>query len=120
MSSEARCFPDGFMFGSATASYQVEGAWNEGGRTPSVWDDYCRAKGLACANVADDFYHRYKDDVALMKATGLSSFRFSVSWSRVMNWDPETFRMKVNPEGVAFYHTLIDELVANGLTPILT
>jgi len=117
----ARCFPKEFLFGSATASYQVEGAVKEGGRTPSIWDDFCRERpGVVCANVADDFYHRYKDDIKLMVETGLQSFRFSISWSRVMNWDNSTKRMKVNPEGVAFYHSLIDELHANKIEPILT
>ncbi|RLN51217.1 hypothetical protein BBJ28_00014214, partial [Nothophytophthora sp. Chile5] len=119
--SESRCFPDEFLFGSATASYQVEGAVKEGGRTPSIWDEYCRTQpDMKCANVADDFYHRYHDDVKLMVETGLQSFRFSVSWSRVMNWDPETFHMRPNPEGIAFYHSLIDELNANNIVPILT
>ncbi|ETN08144.1 hypothetical protein PPTG_12005 [Phytophthora nicotianae INRA-310] len=109
------------MFGSATASYQVEGAVKEGGRTSSIWDDFCREKpGMKCANVADDFYHRYKDDVKLMVETGLESFRFSISWSRAMNWDPVTRRMKPNAEGIAWYHSLIDELNANGIVPILT
>ncbi|RLN64009.1 hypothetical protein BBJ29_005346 [Phytophthora kernoviae] len=117
-----RCFPENFMFGSATASYQVEGAWNEGGRTPSIWDDYCRShyKKVACANVADDFYHRYRDDIKLMVETGLQSSRFSVSWSRAMNWNPETKRMRPNPEGIAFYHALVDELTANNIVPVLT
>jgi beta-glucosidase/6-phospho-beta-glucosidase/beta-galactosidase len=120
-SKGARCFPDKFMFGSATAAYQVEGAGKEGGRTPSIWDDFCRKQpGLVCANVADDFYHRYKDDVKLMVETGLQSFRFSVAWSRVMGWDNTTKHMKVYPEGVAFYHALIDELSANKIEPILT
>ncbi|ETP43898.1 hypothetical protein F442_09443 [Phytophthora nicotianae P10297] len=119
--SEPRCFPEKFMFGSATASYQVEGAVKEGGRTSSIWDDFCREKpGMKCANVADDFYHRYKDDVKLMVETGLESFRFSISWSRAMNWDPVTRRMKPNAEGIAWYHNLIDELNANGTVPILT
>ncbi|ETK71151.1 hypothetical protein L915_21531, partial [Phytophthora nicotianae] len=119
--SEPRCFPEKFMFGSATASYQVEGAVKEGGRTSSIWDDFCREKpGMKCANVADDFYHRYKDDVKLMVETGLESFRFSISWSRAMNWDPVTRRMKPNAEGIAWYHNLIDELNANGIVPILT
>ncbi|KAF4147900.1 Glycosyl hydrolase family 1 [Phytophthora infestans] len=119
--SEPRCFPEKFMFGSATASYQVEGAVKEGGRTSSIWDDFCREKpGMKCANVADDFYHRYKDDVKLMVKTGLESFRFSVSWSRAMNWDPVTRRMKPNAEGIAWYHNLIDELNANSIVPILT
>jgi beta-glucosidase/6-phospho-beta-glucosidase/beta-galactosidase len=116
-----RCFPDDFLFGSATAAYQVEGAVKEGGRTPSIWDDFCREKkGYQCANVAVDFYHRYKDDIKLMVETGLQSFRFSISWSRVMNWDNSTKRIKVNPEGVAFYHSLINELHANKIEPILT
>jgi beta-glucosidase/6-phospho-beta-glucosidase/beta-galactosidase len=117
----ARCFPADFMFGSATAAYQVEGAWNEGGRTPSVWDEFCREReDVACANVADDFYHRYRSDLALMQSSGLSSFRFSVSWSRLMNYDAETKRMKANPEGVAFYHALLDEIRARGMEPVLT
>ncbi|KAF1330478.1 Beta-glucosidase, partial [Globisporangium splendens] len=115
-----RCFPDNFLFGSATAAYQVEGAWNETGRTPSIWDDFCRERGLACANVADDFVHRYRDDIQLMKATGLNMFRFSISWSRVMNWDAQTKRMKPNAPGIAFYHALIDELRRNNIVPVLT
>ncbi|EGZ16994.1 hypothetical protein PHYSODRAFT_497960 [Phytophthora sojae] len=121
VTAEPRCFPDGFMFGSATAAYQVEGAWNESGRTPSIYDAYCReTPGIECANVADDFYHRYHDDIKLMVETGLQSFRFSTSWSRAMTWDPETRRMRPNPPGLAFYHSVIDELNANGITPILT
>jgi beta-glucosidase len=117
----ARCFPKDFLFGSATASYQVEGAWNETGRTPSIWDDFCRAQpGLACANVADDFLHRYRDDIQLMKDTNLDSFRFSISWSRVMNWDAKTQTMKKNKPGIAFYHALIDELLRQKIVPILT
>ncbi|RLN77529.1 hypothetical protein BBJ28_00014921 [Nothophytophthora sp. Chile5] len=116
-----RCFPDDFMFGSATASYQVEGAYNESGRTPSIWDDFCREQpGMECADVADDFFHRYQTDTKLMVETGLQSFRFSISWSRVMNWHPQTRRMRPNAPGIAFYHDLIDELRANKLVPILT
>ncbi|KAF4133118.1 Glycosyl hydrolase family 1, partial [Phytophthora infestans] len=118
-----RCFPADFMFGSATASYQVEGAWNEGGRTPSIWDDFCRTHHrtkVVCANVADAFYHRYRDNVKLMVDTGLQSSRFSVSWSRAMNWNPETKRMQLNPHGLAFYHALVDELITNNIVPILT
>ncbi|KAL4103163.1 hypothetical protein PRIC1_006898 [Phytophthora ramorum] len=119
--SEPRCFPADFLFGSATASYQVEGAWSEDGRTPSIWDDFCREQpGFECANVADDFYHRYADDITLMVETGLQSFRFSVSWSRVMDWDPETRRMQPNAPGLVFYHALLDKLVENGISPILT
>jgi beta-glucosidase len=118
--SAKRCFPDDFLFGSATAAYQVEGAWNETGRTPSIWDEFCREKGLQCANVADDFVHRYKDDIQLMVASGLDTFRFSISWSRAMNWDPQAKKMKPNSPGIAFYHALIDELKRNNIIPILT
>uniref|UniRef100_K3X8D8 Beta-glucosidase n=1 Tax=Globisporangium ultimum (strain ATCC 200006 / CBS 805.95 / DAOM BR144) TaxID=431595 RepID=K3X8D8_GLOUD len=116
-----RCFPDDFLFGTATASYQVEGGWNETGRTTSIWDDFCRERpGLDCANVADDFLHRYRDDIDLMSSTGLDSFRFSISWSRLMNWDAETKKMKPNAPGIAFYHSLIDELRRKHIVPILT
>ncbi|DAZ94720.1 TPA: hypothetical protein N0F65_012673 [Lagenidium giganteum] len=118
---EPRCFPGDFLFGSATAAYQVEGGWNQLGRSPSIWDEFCRAKpGLQCANVADDFLHRYKDDIELMVETGLNSFRFSISWSRAMTWDAKTKRMVPNPEGIAFYHALVDELRLRGIVPIVT
>ncbi|KAG2768118.1 hypothetical protein PC129_g3001 [Phytophthora cactorum] len=86
--STTKCFPSNFLFGSATASYQVEGAVNETGRTPSVWDAICGGDALPnCANVADDFFHRYRDDVNTMKSDGYGSMRFSISWSRAMNWN---------------------------------
>ncbi|DAZ93304.1 TPA: hypothetical protein N0F65_000855 [Lagenidium giganteum] len=118
---EPRCFPDNFLFGSATAAYQVEGGWNQLGRTASIWDEFCRAEpALQCANVANDFVHRYKEDVELMVQTGLTSFRFSISWSRVMTWDPATNRMVSNPEGIAFYQALVNELRRRGIAPIVT
>ncbi|KAF1773416.1 Glycosyl hydrolases family 1, N-terminal conserved site [Phytophthora cactorum] len=124
--SEPRCFPADFLFGSATASYQVEGAWNEDGRTPSIWDDFCREQpGFQCANVADDFYHRYADDIKLMVETGLQSFRFSVSWSRMMNWDPDTRHMRPNAperrlEATLELHNELTELVMRTLTSLIT
>ncbi|KAE9038246.1 hypothetical protein PR003_g5993 [Phytophthora rubi] len=119
--AEERCFAKDFMFGSATASYQVEGAYMDVGRTSSIWDDFCRQRpGLDCANVADDFFHRYPSDLKMMADDGLQSFRFSVSWSRVMTWNPATRRMMPNPPGIAFYHDLIDEMAKNKLVPILT
>src|SRR5262245_47013650 len=85
--SAARTFPAGFLWGSATAAYQVEGAAAEDGRTPSVWDTFSHTPGKtyagATGDVADDHYHRYKDDVQLMKALGVKTYRFSISWSRV-------------------------------------
>ncbi|KAG6945884.1 hypothetical protein JG688_00016324 [Phytophthora aleatoria] len=119
--SEARCFPSDFLFGTATAAFQVEGAWNVSGREPSIWDDYCRSQpDLQCADVADDFFHRYSEDVQRMSDMGLSSFRFSISWSRVMHWDAENRKMVPNPQGVAFYHALLDDLQAKGLQAIVT
>ncbi|TYZ61479.1 hypothetical protein PybrP1_008942, partial [[Pythium] brassicae (nom. inval.)] len=99
----------------------MHSAWNEGGRTRSIWDDFCRERaGVQCSNVGDDFYHRYRDDIKLMVASGLDSLRFSISWSRVMNWDPVAKKMKPNAPGIAFYHDVLDELLRSGLTPILT
>jgi beta-glucosidase/6-phospho-beta-glucosidase/beta-galactosidase len=117
-----KCFPDSFLFGTATAAYQVEGGWQDAGRTPSIWDDFCRARGdaVACANVADDFYHRYKQDVGLMADMGLTAFRFSISWSRVMHWDAASRRMTPTPEGIAFYRSLLGELLAGGMAPVVT
>lgn len=110
-------FSKDFIWGAAAASAQIEGGWNEGGRTPSIWDVAPEGKiknGDTC-HVACDHYHRMKEDVALMREMGLKAYRFSVSWSRVI---PE--EGKVNPEGIEFYSDLIDELIANGIEPLLT
>ena len=83
----ARSFPTGFLWGTATASYQVEGAVAEDGRMPSIWDTFSHTPGKVANNatgdVADDHYHRYKDDVQLMKALGVKAYRFSIAWPRV-------------------------------------
>ncbi|RHZ00500.1 hypothetical protein DYB35_007006 [Aphanomyces astaci] len=116
-----RCFPDDFLLGTATAAYQVEGGWNLTGRTPSIWDDFCRSRdNVQCANVADDMIHRYVSDIAIMQAMGLSSFRFSISWSRVMTWHDATQRMVRNDAGIAFYHDLLDAMRAAQLTSVVT
>src|SRR5690349_13119614 len=82
-----RSFPPGFRWGTATASYQVEGAANEDGRGPSIWDTFSHTQGKtvngATGDVADDHYHRYKQDVQLMKALGVKVYRFSIAWPRV-------------------------------------
>lgn len=113
-------FPDGFTWGSATASHQIEGAWNEGGRGPCIWDAFTQIPGKIhqgdTANVTCDHYHRMEEDVALMKAMGLKAYRFSLSWSRLMPLG----RGEVNEEGVAFYNRLIDALLANEITPWVT
>jgi beta-glucosidase len=103
-------FPKDFIWGTATAAYQVEGAAYEGGRGECIWDTFSRKPGAVYAgengNVACDQYHRYKEDVSLMAELGFTSYRFSISWTRIM---PEG-RGKVNPEGIAYYRSLCEEL----------
>lgn len=114
-----RSFPKDFLFGAATAAFQIEGAAFEDGRTASIWDAFCRVPGAVIngddGDVACDHYHRYRDDVALMKELGLQSYRFSTSWSRVR---PDSGA--VNPKGVDFYSRLVDELLEAGIVPWLT
>jgi beta-glucosidase len=113
-------FPDGFVWGAAAAAYQIEGAAFEDGRGLSVWDVFCRKPGAVwnghSGAVACDHYHRYKDDVALMREVGLRAYRFSVSWPRVI---PDGTGA-VNPAGLDFYSRLVDELLAAGIDPYLT
>jgi len=113
-------FPTNFIWGGATASYQVEGAASEDGRGLSVWDEFCRQPGKVWSghsgDNACDHYHRYPEDVALMKEVGLKGYRLSVSWSRVL----PTGRGKVNPKGLEFYDRLIDALLAANITPFIT
>jgi beta-glucosidase len=113
-------FPKGFLWGTATASYQVEGAVNEDGRGPSIWDTFSHTPGKvvnnATGDVADDHYHRYKEDVQLMKSLGVKSYRFSIAWPRVF---PQGAGAP-NPKGLDFYNRLIDELLANGIEPFAT
>lgn len=112
--------PKDFLWGASTASYQIEGAWNEDGKGLSVWDIFCEKQGAVKngenGHIACDHYHRYKDDVALMKKLGLKAYRFSVSWSRIMpNGTGE-----INKKGIQFYNNLIDELIKNDIEPIMT
>ena len=113
-------FPPNFLWGTATSAYQIEGAWNEDGKGPSIWDTFCHTSGKIHKNqtgdLAVDHYHRYQDDVRLMKELGLKAYRFSVSWSRVI----PTGTGQVNPQGLAFYDRLVDELLQFNITPILT
>lgn len=115
-----RRFPEGFLWGAATAAYQIEGAVAVDGRTPSIWDTFSETPGRVVGghtgHVATDHYHRYRDDVALMKRLGLNSYRFSVSWSRVQ----PAGAGPANPAGLDFYRRLVDELLNNGITPWLT
>ena len=115
-----RTFPDGFLWGTATASYQIEGAVDADGRGASIWDIFSHTPGKvrddANGDVADDHYHRYKDDVALMRDLGANIYRFSISWPRIFPDGSGT----PNPKGLAFYDALVDELLANGITPYAT
>lgn len=113
-------FPENFLWGAASAAYQIEGAWNLDGKGPSIWDAYAHVTGNTFegtnGNVAIDHYHRYKEDVALMKEMGLKAYRFSVAWSRIF---PEG-EGEVNRVGLQFYVDLVDELLVNEIEPILT
>ncbi|SEA32734.1 GH1 family beta-glucosidase [Leifsonia sp. 21MFCrub1.1] len=114
-----RTWPDGFLWGSATAAAQIEGAAHEDGKEDSIWDAFARVP-LAIAGgdtpeVAVDHYHRMPQDVALMASLGLQSYRFSTSWARVKPGD-----RAVNPSGLAFYDRLVDELLGAGILPWLT
>ena len=115
-----KSFPADFVWGAATASYQIEGAANEDGRGESVWDRFCATPGKVrngdSGAVACDFYHRYSDDIALMRELGLDAFRFSIAWPRIL----PNGRGAVNEKGLDFYDRLVDELLANGIAPYAT
>ncbi len=110
-------FPKDFLWGAATASAQIEGGWNEGGRTPSIWDVAPAGKvhNNETCHTACDHYHRWEEDVALMKELGLKSYRFSVSWSRIVPQEGQ-----VNEEGLSFYSNLVDALLEAGIEPLIT
>jgi beta-glucosidase len=113
-------FPDDFIWGAATAAYQIEGAVDEDGRGESIWDRFCATPGKVRAGdtgaVACDFYHRYPEDIALMQELGLNAFRFSIAWPRVL---PDG-RGHVNEAGLDFYDRLVDDLLAAGIQPFPT
>ncbi|MGO1822202.1 MAG: glycoside hydrolase family 1 protein [Ruoffia tabacinasalis] len=113
-------FPKGFLWGSASAAYQVEGAWDKDGKSESIWDRYVRIPGTTFkgtnGNLAVDHYHRYKEDVALMAEQGLKAYRFSIAWTRIL---PQG-RGEVNQAGIQFYSDLIDELLAHDIEPVVT
>jgi len=115
-----RSFPHAFMWGTATAAYQIEGAWNEDGRGESIWDRFAHTPGKVRNNdngdVADDHYHRYREDVRLMKALGARAYRFSIAWPRIF---PEGGGVP-NAKGLGFYDRLVDELLSNAVEPFAT
>src|SRR3712207_5526986 len=113
--SVSRRFPNGFHWGVATSAYQIEGAWDEDGKGVSVWDTFAHTPGKIKndenGDVANDHYHRYKEDVALMRDIGATAYRFSIAWPRIF---PEGTGAP-NQKGVDFYKRLTDELRANGI-----
>jgi beta-glucosidase len=116
----SRRFPDGFHWGVATSAYQVEGAWDEDGKGVSIWDTFAHTPGNirdgSSGDVANDHYHRYREDVALMKSIGATAYRFSVAWPRIF---PDGTG-EPNSKGVDFYNRLADELIAAGIEPFAT
>jgi beta-glucosidase len=113
-------FPPDFIWGAATASYQIEGAVDEDGRGPSIWDTFSHTPGKTkngdTGDVADDHYHRWRDDIALMKDLGLDAYRFSLAWPRII----PAGRGAVNPAGLDFYERLVDGLLEAGIQPFAT
>ena len=113
-------FPANFTWGAATASYQIEGAWEADGKGESIWDRFSHTPGkiidAASGDVACDHYHRYQEDVSLMRQLGLKDYRFSISWPRVL---PAGFGV-VNPAGLDFYNRLVDALLEAGIDPYVT
>ncbi len=120
MTEKQVVFPQGFIWGAATAAYQIEGAWNEDGRGESVWDRFAHTPGRVLygqtGDVACDHYHRWREDVALMRDLGLQAYRFSISWPRLLPEGQGT----VNQKGVDFYSRLVDALLEAGIQPFVT
>ncbi|WP_034263837.1 GH1 family beta-glucosidase [Actinospica robiniae] len=113
-------FPDGFVFGAATAAYQIEGAATEDGRGPSIWDTFSHVPGNVengdTGDVAIDFYHRVDEDLDLVKSLGLSAYRLSIAWPRIL----PAGTGEINEAGLAFYEKVVDGLIARGIEPIVT
>src|SRR5882762_8276768 len=113
-------FPKDFVWGTATSAYQIEGAVNEDGRGRSIWDTFAHTPGKiedkTTGDFANDHYHRYKEDIGLIRELGAKAYRFSIAWPRVF---PEGTG-KPNPKGLDFYNRLLDELLANGIEPFVT
>ncbi len=116
----AMLFPEGFIWGAATSAYQIEGAVNEDGRGPSIWDRFSHTPGATrdghTGDVACDHYHRYQEDVALMADLGLKAYRFSIAWPRIF----PNGRGAINQAGLDFYRRLVDRLLAHGIVPYAT
>ena len=109
-------FPEGFLWGASTSAYQVEGAVNEDGKSPSIIDMYEHPEGVADFSVASDYYHRYREDIALFAELGLKAYRFSIAWTRIL---PEGTG-KVNEKGLDFYRNVIAECLKYNIQPVVT
>src|SRR5260370_40799070 len=113
-------FPTDFLWGAATSSYQIEGASKEDGRSESIWDVFSHTPGKIkngdTGDIADDHYHRWREDVALMKSLGLEAYRLSIAWPRIL---PQG-RGQVNQKGIDFYKALLDELSKADIIPFVT
>ena len=113
-------FPKDFRFGVSTASYQIEGAYNEDGRGMSIWDTYSRIPGMVLngdnGDIACDSYHRMDEDIALLKDLGVNTYRFSIAWPRIF----PNGRGEVNQKGLDHYHQFVDKLLENGIEPLCT
>lgn len=110
---------DDFLFGAATSAYQIEGAWHDDGKVPSIWDELSHKKGYVMdehtGDIASDHYHLFRDDVAMMHNFGLQAYRFSISWSRVINE-----KGKINQKGIEFYQKLVNALLYHNIVPFAT
>lgn len=115
-----REFPQDFLWGTATSAFQIEGAVNEDGRGPSIWDTFARVPGRivsnANADIANDHFHHYADDVRLIKSLGVGAYRFSIAWPRLF----PNGGGRPNPKGLDFYNRLVDELLTHGIQPFAT
>ncbi len=113
-------FPDNFTWGAATAAYQIEGAWDADGKGESIWDHFSHTPGKiedgSTGDVACDHYHRFGEDIGLMRHLGLRAYRFSIAWARVL----PAGRGKINPLGLDFYDRLVDALQEADIEPFLT
>ncbi|MGV6934534.1 glycoside hydrolase family 1 protein [Paenibacillus sp. FSL L8-0158] len=114
--NQLKAFPENFFWGGSTSAYQVEGAWDEDGKGPSVIDMANHVEGVTDFKVTSDHYHMFKEDVALMAEMGFKAYRFSIAWTRIYPLGAG----EVNQKGIAFYSSLIDELIKYGIEPIVT
>ncbi|PZC77129.1 hypothetical protein B5X24_HaOG203683 [Helicoverpa armigera] len=121
-SKHGRRFPDDFLFGTATAAYQVEGAWNKDGKGENIWDHMTHTnptviRDQSNGDIAADSYHNYKRDIEMMRELGLDAYRFSMSWTRIL---PTGMANEVNPAGIEFYNHFINEMLKYNITPLVT